>query len=213
MCTQICRTHGKTYVLTSPMAKTTIVRPKTNWAVNAEDEMSESPSEKTIITGVITIRVRLILVRAMRIGNVGIVSRGWATPKRSIEAERAARAVWIDCGVGSCGSGREGERILGLDRLIARGDIAAGIFGRAAKIMRGRRRRVAQKKDAKERMRNDRDRGVLAVVTGFIPLLREAYRGRVEDVEKVNAMTKMPFQPEGGELDEPPSNRKPFAWA
>jgi hypothetical protein len=38
----------------------------------------------------------------------------------------------------------------------------------------GRRRRVAQKMEEKERTRNDRDRGVLAVVTGFIPLLREA---------------------------------------
>lgn len=55
-------------------------------------------------------------------------------------------------------------------------------------MTRGRRRTVAQKMDAKERMRNDRDRGVLAVVTGLIPLLREAYRGRVDEVEKVNAM-------------------------
>jgi hypothetical protein len=54
---------------------------------------------------------------------VGIVRRGWATPSRRIEAESAARAVWIDCGVGLCGRGREGDRILGLDRLIALGDI------------------------------------------------------------------------------------------
>lgn len=63
--------------------------------MNVEDEaMIESPSDRTMIAGVIKARVRLMLApRAMRIGRTGIVSKGWATPRRRIEDDRAARAV------------------------------------------------------------------------------------------------------------------------
>ena len=49
-----------------------------------------------------------------------------------------------------------------------------GTLGNAAKMTTGRRRRVVQKTEVKDRMRKDRDRGVLPVVTGLMPLLSEA---------------------------------------
>ena len=62
------------------------------------------------------------------------------------------------------------------------------MLGNAAKMTTGRTRRVAQETEKSERTRKERDFGVFAVESGFWPLLREAYSGRVEDVQKVNAM-------------------------
>lgn len=61
----------------------------------------EKAKVRMMSKGTMSVCVRLMLVRATRMGRTGIVRRGWAVPRRRVAAESDASAIRTDCTVGS----------------------------------------------------------------------------------------------------------------
>ena len=60
----------------------------------------ERAKVRMMIVGTMSVRVRLMFVRATRIGRTGMVSKGCAAPRSRVAADNEARAIRTDWTVG-----------------------------------------------------------------------------------------------------------------
>ena len=75
------------------VAMMTVMEREVSWE---EGGKRESAKVRMMSVGTMSVRVRLMLVRATRMGRTGMVRRGWAVPRRRVAAESDARAIRID---------------------------------------------------------------------------------------------------------------------